>query len=114
MKTKTFEEFSENKTPKIVIYNSLMEYTETYEIDSNIEEFEENYLEYFSEYLDDNLTEEDGYYEFDGDQGDYDYLIQLNLENDDENEDWEKTFAKAVNKIKKFFKNKKISLNKIE
>ena len=46
MKTKTFEEFSENKTPKIVIYNSLMEYTETYEIDSNIEEFEENYLEY--------------------------------------------------------------------
>lgn len=105
------EIIGEEATPIIVITNSMMDYTERYELELVSKEmFDEDYAEDFEEYLNDNLDEDDGFYEFDGDMGDNEYLIQL----DNEEDDWEKSFDKAVKKIKKFFKKENIDLHKVE
>lgn len=102
----------EEYKPTIVITNPLMDYTEIYEVENvSIQEFEEELDEDFGEFLEDEICGDDyGVYEYDGDQGEGDHLIQMNYEEDD----WEKVFAKVVKKIKKYFKYNKISLKLID
>lgn len=98
----------EENTPIIWIRNEPMDYEERFEIQRISKETFDDYLESFEEYLHDNLSNEDA--EFDGDQGGGEYLIQLM----DEEDDWKETFKKVVKKIKKFFKNERLDLEKIE
>lgn len=91
----------------IVITNPLMNYTEIYEVENfSTQEFEDEIDEDFGEFLDEEIGEDYGFYEYDGEQGEGDHLIQLN----DEEDNWEENFQKVVKKIKKYFKKNKIEL----
>ena len=96
----------------IVITNPLMNYTEIYEVENfSTQEFEDEIDEDFGEFLEDEICgDEYGVYEYDGDQGEGDHLIQMNYEEDD----WEEMFNKVVKKIKKYFKKANIDLNLVE
>lgn len=90
----------------INISNELLNKVIDLELDLDDMTFEDEIEESFEEYLDETLTDEMGYYEYDGLCGDG-YLIQIN----DENDDWEENFLVVVDLIKDFFINNKINFN---
>jgi len=64
----------------------------------------------FAEFVEDNLCgDEYGIYEYDGEQDDDEYLIQIN----DDEDDWKENFERVIEKIIEYLKKEEIEFKKL-
>jgi hypothetical protein len=96
----------------IIVINSLeMDYVEYFELQISIEEFDAKYDEDFSEFVEENICEDhylkSGVYEYDGKFGNFEYVIQTDME---EEIDIVAAMKFISKKIEKYFKKKEVEV----
>ena len=107
----------ENINPVIIFFNSLTDYIEKYEVKIGLEEFQENYTDNFTTFIETKLIEYDCN-EFDVDgwvpSGCYmkgnEYTIQI----DGDEPDWKENLNKVIQIVIEYFEKQGVDLNKIK
>jgi len=89
----------------VIVVNSLdMDYCNYFEVQMSIEQFDADFEEKFGEFVEDKICDkydETGVYEYDGKFGNFEYVLQTDMEEEDE---MKTAMNKIRTKIEKYFK----------